>query len=322
MRLTRRLWIAILIAVSMFAACNATASPSSGSSPSAAPQSAAPPSGGSSLTARAWALSAVTGKTPAFQGVVPAYQQPDYTITFNADGTYSGTASCNEIAGTYKTSGDSLTITAGPSTLAFCPQVADDVDFGTIFAHSLTQAATYTVTNDTLTITLTDGGTMTFGPLEALPSKAPTRPAGSLPPGARPPAELLGKTWKLTGITAMTPAFQGMVPAADQANYTIEFQADGRFTAKADCNQVAGTYEVHRGGADPSASGAANLPPGPGAGSMAILPGPSTLAACPPGSLADLFVLWLGNAGGFAIADNQLTLGLKPGQPYGLQFTD
>jgi heat shock protein HslJ len=322
MRLTRRLWIAILIAVSMFAACNATASPSSGSPQSAAPPSAAPPSGGSSLTARAWALSAVTSKTPAFQGEVPAYQQPDYTITFNTDGTYSGTAACNQIAGTYKTSGNSLTINAGPSTLAFCPQVAGDTDFGSIFAHSLTEAATYAVTNDALSITLTDGGTMTFGPLEALPSKGPTRPAGSLPPGASPPAELLGRTWKLTGITSMTPAFQGVVPAVDQANYTIEFQADGRFTAKADCNEVAGTYEVHRGGTDPSSSGAANLPPGPGGGSMTILPGPSTLAACPPGSLADLFVLGLGNVGGFGIADNQLTLGLKPGQPYGLHFTD
>src|SRR4029078_5023125 len=199
MRLTRRLWIAILIAVSMFAACNATASPSSGSPQSAAPPSAAPPSGVSPLTARAWALSAVTSKTPAFQGEVPAYQQPDYTITFNTDGTYSGTAACNQIAGPYKTSGNSLTITAGPSTLAFCPQVAGDTDFGSIFAHSLTEAATYAVTNDALSITLTDGGTMTFGPLEALPSKGPTRPAGSLPPGASPPAQRVGRTWKLHG---------------------------------------------------------------------------------------------------------------------------
>ena len=30
------------------------------------------------------------------------------------------------------------------------------------------------------------------------------------------------------------------MPAADQANYTIEFKADGTFAAKADCNQVVG----------------------------------------------------------------------------------
>ena len=54
---------------------------------------------------------------------------------------------------------------------------------------------------------------------------------------------------------------------------------------------------------------------------MTILPGPSTLAACPPGSLADLFLVGLGSAGGFAIADNQLTLTLGDGQPYALKFT-
>src|SRR5712691_5343365 len=157
------------------------------------------------LTGRAWALTAVTGKTPAFQGVVPAYQQPDYTITFNTGGTYSGTAACNQIAGTHKTSGNSLTITAGASPLAFCPR-SPDIDFGSIFAHSLTQAATYSVTNDTLTITLTDGGTMTFGPLQAVPSSERSRAVASLAPGASPPAELLGETWKLTGITETTPA--------------------------------------------------------------------------------------------------------------------
>ena len=292
MRLTRGLTIAILIAVSMLAACNAAASPSVGSS----------------LTGRPWALSAVTGKTPAFQGVVPAKQQFDNTITFNTDGTYSGTAACNQIAGTYKTSGNSLTITAGASTLAFCP----DSDFGTIFAHSLTEAAKYAVTNDTLTITLTDGGTMTFGPLQAVPSSAQSRAVASLAPGASPPAELLGKTWKLTGVTEMTPAFQGVVPEADQSKYTIEFQADGTFNAKADCNQVAGTYEVHRGGSEPG-------PPGPQGGSISILPGPSTLAACPPGSLADLFVIGLGNASSYAIEANQLTVTLRDGGK--LQFT-
>jgi len=281
MRLTRRLTIAILVAMSMLAACNAAASPSAGSS----------------LTGKPWALTAVTEKTPAFQGVVPADQQPDYTITFNTDGTYSGTAGCNQIAGTYKTSGNTLTITAGASTLAFCP----DSDFGTIFAHSLTKAATYAVTNDTLTITLTDGGTMTFGPPPVVPSSAQSSAVASTAPAGSPPAELVGKTWKLTAITETTPAFQGVVPEADQSKYTIEFQADGSFSAKADCNQLSGTYQVGTGG------------------SISILPGPSTMAACPEGSLADLYVVGLGNAASYAISGNQLTLTLGDGGT--LQFT-
>jgi heat shock protein HslJ len=309
----------IAVAVSVWACSGTSTGPATPSSPSASesPSVATSPSPSSSLTGQPWALSAVTGKTPAFQGVVPDYQQPDYTITFNTDGTYSGTAACNQIAGTYTTSGDSLTIAAGASSLAYCPQIAGDTDFGAIFAHSLTEAATYAVTNDTLTITLTDGGTMTFGPLQALPSSAHPSGAASLPPGATPPAELLGKTWKLTAITETTPAFQGVVPEADQSKYTIEFQADGTFHAKADCNQISGTFEVHRGGDDPE------NPKFPvvGGGSGSILPGPSTLAACPPGSLADLFVLGLGNASGFGIDDNQLKIGIGGGGTDSLQFT-
>lgn len=109
-----------------------------------------------------------------------------------------------------------------------------------------------------------------------------------------------------------------MVPAADQSRYTIEFQADGTFTAKADCNQVAGTYEVHHGG---SGGGGKPLPPGPEGGDMSILPGPSTLAACPHGSLADLFVIGLGSVASFGITGNELTLTLGGGGPYALHFT-
>jgi heat shock protein HslJ len=284
MKLAAPFGIALAIAATLLTACSA----------------------GPTLTGKPWALTAVTSKAPAFQGVVPAYQQPDYTITFNTDGTYSGTAACNQIAGTHKTSGNSLAITAGASPLAFCPR-SPDIDFGTIFAHSLTEAATYAVTNDTLTITLTDGGTMMFGPLQAVPSGERSRAVASLAPGAIPPAELLGKTWKLTGITETTPAFQGVVPEADQTNYTIEFRADGTFNAKADCNQVGGTFEVHRG------DGQVDIGLEPGGGSMSILPGPSPLAACPPGSMGDLYVLGLGNLSSFAIEGGQLTLTLRDG---------
>ena len=107
---------------------------------------------------------------------------------------------------------------------------------------------------------------------------------------------LTGKTWQLTAITEKVPAFQGVVPDPEQANYTIEFLADGTFTAKADCNNVSGTYTT----ADPSAP----------SGDIQIVPGPSTAAACPDGSLGDLFVLGLGNAASYAITDGGLTITL------------
>jgi heat shock protein HslJ len=104
--------------------------------------------------------------------------------------------------------------------------------------------------------------------------------------------DLAGKTWELVAITEKVPAFQGVIPPADAGKYTIEFMTDGTFAAKADCNQVAGTYTATA------------------TGDMTITPGPSTLVACAEGSLGDLYVLGLTNTSGYAIADGQLTLNL------------
>jgi heat shock protein HslJ len=108
-------------------------------------------------------------------------------------------------------------------------------------------------------------------------------------------SSLTGKTWQLTAITEQVPAFQGVVPADEQANYTIEFKTDGTFTSKADCNTVNGTYTTTSDGG------------------LTIVLGPSTLVACPEGSMAPQFVSGLGNAQSYAIADNALTITLTDG---------
>ena len=117
--------------------------------------------GGSSsgLTGKTWHLTAITEKVPAFQGVIPAADQSKYAITFNADGNFAATADCNQVNGSYKTSGSNgLTITPGASTMAFCGEAS----FGTQFVEGLSKAASYTASGNDLTITLADGGTMTF----------------------------------------------------------------------------------------------------------------------------------------------------------------
>jgi len=106
---------------------------------------------------------------------------------------------------------------------------------------------------------------------------------------------LTGKTWQLTAITEKVPAFQGVVPSAEQTKYTINFATGGTFEAKADCNNVAGSYTT------------------PGSNGLNITVGPSTLAACPAGSLGDVYVVALGNAASFAIASDVLTITLKDG---------
>ena len=97
----------------------------------------------------------------------------------------------------------------------------------------------------------------------------------------------------------------------DPNKYLIEFLADGHVAVQADCNRVAGTYTVN-------------------GNQLTITPGPSTLAACPPGSLGDEFVKQLGNIGSYLFKGENLILEIKmdsgsmifaPSAPAGLPGT-
>jgi heat shock protein HslJ len=144
------------------------------------------------LTGSTWQLVAITGQTPAFQGVIPAEDQTRYTIKFATDGTFSARADCNALAGTYSLRGkDGITITPGPSTLVACP----DGSYGDIFAHELAKVTTWVIAGGQLTLTTADGGTGTFVagsgapvvPTSASPSTSPSPPASPSPsPSASP----------------------------------------------------------------------------------------------------------------------------------------
>lgn len=108
-------------------------------------------------------------------------------------------------------------------------------------------------------------------------------------------SSLTGKTWQLTALTHRVAGGFGGVPEADQANYTIEFKSDGNYQAKADCNQTSGTYTTTSDGG------------------LTIEPGPTTLVACPAGSLSDEYIQGLTDASSYAIVDGQLTIKLPDG---------
>ncbi len=96
---------------------------------------------------------------------------------------------------------------------------------------------------------------------------------------------LTGKSWQWTAST-----LAGATTIPDPSKYTLEFVADGNFNAQVDCNRVAGQYTT----AD--------------AGGITITPGPSTLAACPEGSLADVYLAGLSGTTSYAIDGPQLVL--------------
>ena len=85
-----------------------------------------------------------------------------YTVTFNADGTLNFQADCNVGAGAYTTGeGGALTITLGPSTMAYCgPQSLDQV-----FLGGLTNAMAYRLDGGSLQIDmLYESGTIMLSP--------------------------------------------------------------------------------------------------------------------------------------------------------------
>ena len=162
-----------------------------------------------------------------------------------------------------------------------------------LFVHALGETTNYKVASGALTLTQKNG-TLQFTSTKPTATAAPSASVAEVPQGSPGGQALTGKGWQLTAITEKVPAFQGVVPADQQANYTITFNDDKTFDAKADCNSVGGQYET----GDPAAS----------SGPLTITPGPSTLVACPDGSLGDLFVVGLGNAESYAIEADGLTI--------------
>jgi heat shock protein HslJ len=94
-----------------------------------------------------------------------------------------------------------------------------------------------------------------------------------------------GRTWRLAESTVPALAAGDI----DPARYSIEF-GDGTFDAQVDCNQASGTYAWSSDGL------------------VTITPGPSTMAACPEGSLAGDYLAALQATTEFAVTDGRLVL--------------
>ena len=101
---------------------------------------------------------------------------------------------------------------------------------------------------------------------------------------------LTGPTWQVTAVTTTVPAWQGVVPEAEQQRYTISFANDGTAAIKADCNQVTATYTTTPGG------------------TIAIVPGATTMAMCPEDSMGQQFVQALSTVNSYSVNGNQLPL--------------
>ena len=88
---------------------------------------AATPAPADSITGIAWQWTTVVDQAANKTTTVPSSE--NYTIIFNADGTLTGKADCNNFNGVYSQANGSFTIKLGASTLAFCGEASLDQQY-------------------------------------------------------------------------------------------------------------------------------------------------------------------------------------------------
>lgn len=167
----------------------------------------------------AWKLTAygpADSPTPAVEGV-------EAGLTFNKDGTITGTSGCNGLGGDYTVKGNEITFGEFVSTLMACDEPIMQQEEA---AHKvMTGAASYKIEGDVLTITKDD---------MVLVLKHGTQ--GALAPSS---GTLTG-TWKLTSYRISDV----LSSAAANAEANLTFNEDGTVTGTSGCNEFGGTYTV------------------------------------------------------------------------------
>jgi heat shock protein HslJ/uncharacterized protein YraI len=262
-----KLWLmlAFLLAfINLLAGC---ASPTSESEPTTVPEptqipeiilmteSLLEPIDPADLVGVTWHWIGLRETMPASQSMIADSQ--NYTLTFNEDGTVSIKADCNVALGSYQLSGDQLAITLGPTTLAECGPESSYSQFLSLLEQAVGVGTGY----GNLVVSLAnDAGEMIF-------QRAYT---SSLAADLTPIAEegLVDVLWQWVSLIETMPASQSMI--ADSENYNLVFRSDGTYSAKADCNQLLGSYELL-------------------GNQLRLEPGITTLAECGPDSSYEIY---------------------------------
>ncbi len=99
--------------------------------------------------------------------------------------------------------------------------------------------------------------------------------------------------WRWTELVGADAESSFVVSRPGQ--YTLQFQDEGRYAVRADCNTGGGSYEIDNG-------------------TLKLAPGAMTLAACPPGSKSDRYLELLFAASAFRLEEGRLELTSASGE--------
>lgn len=221
-------------------------------------------------------------KTPGTEGA--------FTLTFLDDGAVSATTDCNTFNGSFSEGSDGveLTIAFLISTAMACPDGAQEQEF----IADVTSINGYIITDaGQLALLLPfDSGSIMFDTAEAVSTDVGMEPAAEAETEAAAPTSLPGTTWNWVQ-TQYSNDF--VVAPADPTAYRITFGEDGTVNVQDDCNVLNGTYTAGENG------------------ELTIDLQTSTMAACPPGSLHDQFLLDLSGVASYLIQDGSLFAAIK-----------
>ena len=197
----------LLLALPLGACASSNDSGSGGAAGSPAP----------SLADTAWDLAQYAPAGQTSLTAVP--DEVTATAEFTAD-QVSGSGGCNRFSGGYTT--DAGTIDIGPLASTAMACIGDAGQVETDYLARLDAAATYSISDGTLT--MRDGtGQEVLSFTESVP------------------VTLTGTTWSANGINTGTGAVSSLVAGT---TVTAVFAADGTLSGNAGCNTYNGTYEV------------------------------------------------------------------------------
>jgi heat shock protein HslJ len=162
-----------------------------------------------SLTSTLWRM---TGYATGSEALTPAPQNIATLTVFNTNGQVTGAMSGQTFNAPYKTSNDTITISA--------PQNAGGSDQLNAFLSALTSAKKYAIAGPQLVLTGSNG-----------------KPVVVFADTAHSPA-LANTTWFLRKFDFSA----GLNPVASALNVTLNFDGNGRLNGVVDCNTYQGTY--------------------------------------------------------------------------------
>jgi heat shock protein HslJ len=206
---TKYMILLIAVAILLLAACQGAATPT------AQPTEVPAGSTDQSLTGPVWKWTT----TQMNDGSKTIPDDPNnYLIQFQADGTVSITADCNQVMGTYTVDANQVTITPGASTLVACPEgsLAD------AYLKQLGNVGSYFFQGENLVLEIKmDSGSMIFAPSAA--------------------AGLPGTSWSVVNYNNGKEAVVSVLAGTE---ISLDFGTDGTLSGKAGCNNYNGGFEV------------------------------------------------------------------------------